>query len=184
MNQTLETATLAGGCFWCTEAIFQRLKGVISIMPGYAGGNVPNPTYEQVSDGTTGHAEAVQIEFDPREISYETLLDIFWNTHNPTTRNRQGNDVGPQYRSVIFTHNKEQQQTAEKSLAAFERESMYPDPIVTEILPFTNFYPAEDYHQNYYEHHKDALYCDLVISPKLHKLLKLYSDKVKDEYKR
>lgn len=178
-----ETATLAGGCFWCTEAIFTRLKGVSSVLPGYAGGTVPNPSYEEVSDGNTGHAEAIQIEFDASQIPYEKILDIFWHTHNPTTRNQQGNDVGPQYRSVIFYHNEKQREAAEKSKKEFEKEGLYQQPIVTEIVPFTNFYEAEDYHKNYFDRHKDAPYCDVVIGPKIHKLLQLYGTNIKDEYK-
>lgn len=178
-----ELATLAGGCFWCTEAIFRRLKGVISIKPGYSGGNVPNPTYEEVCSGTTGHAEAIQIEFDPKAIPFEKILDVFWNTHDPTTKDRQGNDVGPQYRSVIFYHNEEQKIAAEKSKKELASAKVYKDPIVTEIVPYKKFYEAEDYHQNYFENHKNALYCSLVIGPKIKKLLAKYGKDVKDEYK-
>lgn len=174
-------ATLAGGCFWCTEAIFKRLKGVTSVLPGYAGGDVPNPSYEQVCDGKTGHAEAIQIEFDPQTLPYEKILDVFWNTHDPTTINKQGNDTGPQYRSVIFYHSSEQKQIAEDSKKTAQK--LYEDPIVTEILPFTNFYVAEDYHKNYFETHKGALYCSLVIAPKIKKLLKKYGKDIKEKYK-
>ena len=183
MNE-LETATLAGGCFWCTEAIFERLKGVKSAVPGYSGGNVKNPSYEQVVSGTTGHAEVIQIKFDPKEISFEKILDIFWNTHDPTTLNKQGSDVGSQYRSVIFYHNEKQKKIAEKSKKALEKEKFYEDPIVTKIEPFTNFYIAEDYHKNYFERNKDTLYCNLVISPKIHKLLEKYGSDVKEKYKK
>lgn len=184
MNKNLETATLAGGCFWCTEAIFKRLRGVESVLPGYAGGQVENPTYEQVSFGTTGHAEAIQIEFDPEQISLEKILDVFWHTHNPTTINQQGNDVGPQYRSVIFYHNKNQKKIAEKSKMNFEKEGIYKEKIVTEIIPFTNFYVAEDYHKNYYEKHKNDLYCDITIGPKIQKLMEKYGKDIKEEYKK
>jgi peptide-methionine (S)-S-oxide reductase len=177
MNDKTETATLAGGCFWCTEAIFQRLKGVISVEPGYAGGSVENPSYEEVSAGQTGHAEATQIIFDPGQISFDKLLEVFWATHNPTTLNRQGNDVGPQYRSVIFYHSPEQKEVAEKSKLQHAKD--FNDPIVTEIVAFTNFYKAENYHQNYYNTHKDQAYCSLVIEPKIQKLLKEFKDELK-----
>lgn len=176
------TATLAGGCFWCTEAIFQRLEGVLSVVPGYAGGTVEHPTYEQVSMGTTGHAEAIQIVFDPEKITYGKLLSVFWNTHDPTTHHRQGNDVGPQYRSVVFYHDEEQKLTAEMSLQTLEASHQYTDSVATEIVPFTKFYVAEDYHHNYFENHKEALYCDVVISPKIEKLLKKYGRELKVEY--
>lgn len=178
-----EIATLAGGCFWCTEAIFKRLKGVISVVPGYSGGLVKNPTYEQVCDGNTGHAESIQIEFYPKEIPFEKILDVFWHTHNPTTRNQQGNDVGPQYRSVIFYHDETQKLIAEKSKENFEKEKIYPDPVVTEIIPFTNFYEAEDYHKNYFDKNKNLPYCEVVIDPKIHHLLQQYGKDIKSEYK-
>ncbi|MBI4283410.1 MAG: peptide-methionine (S)-S-oxide reductase MsrA [Chloroflexi bacterium] len=182
MQNSIEIATLAGGCFWCTEAIFKRLKGVKSVLPGYAGGHVENPSYEEVCSGATGHAEAIQIEFDPSQISFETILDVFWHTHDPTTLNRQGNDTGPQYRSVIFYHNERQRQIAEESKRKLSQEGTYKDPIVTEIVPFTNFYIAEDYHKNYFERNRDKLYCVLVISPKIRKLLEKYSKEVKEGY--
>jgi len=169
----METATLANGCFWCTEAIFQMVKGVSSVQSGYAGGSVENPTYEEVSDGDTGHAESLQIEFDPKVVSFKDILFIFFRTHNPTTLNQQGADVGTQYRSVIFYHNEEQKKAAEESLN--EAQSLYDDPIVTAIEPFTNFYPAEDYHKNYYELHKTAPYCRLVIDPKVQKMRKEFA---------
>lgn len=178
-----ETATLAGGCFWCTEAIFKRLRGVMSVLPGYAGGNTENPSYEDVCSGTTGHAEAIQIEFDPSQIPFEKILDVFWNTHNPTTRNQQGNDVGTQYRSIVFYHDEKQKNAAEKSKEEFEKEGNYKDPIVTEIIPFKNFYVAENYHKNYFENNKDAPYCSVIIGPKVHKLLEKYGNDVKEEYK-
>jgi peptide-methionine (S)-S-oxide reductase len=183
MDKKLETATLAGGCFWCTEAIFNRLKGVISILPGYTGGTTKNPSYNEVCSGNTGHAEAIQIEFDPTQIPFGKILDIFWYTHNPTTLNKQDNDIGTQYRSVIFYHDEKQKQIAEKSKGALEKEGVYKDPIVTEITQFTNFYVAEDYHKNYFNRNKYAPYCNFVISPKIRKLLEKYGKDVKEEHK-
>lgn len=179
----LSTAIVANGCFWCTEAVFKRLKGVVSVMPGYSGGSVADPTYQEVSTGTTGHAESIQVQFDPTILPYEKLLEIFFHTHNPTTLNRQGNDIGPQYRSAIFYMDDEQKQTAQKVKKALVESHVYKDPIVTEIVPFSAFYPAENYHKDYYDTHKDAPYCQFVIDPKLQKLLKEYGDSVKDEYK-
>lgn len=180
----LEIATIANGCFWCTEAIFKRLKGVESVEPGYAGGHVENPSYEQVSMGTTGHAESIQIKFDPVILPYEKLLDIFFHTHNPTTLNQQGADVGTQYRSAIFYHDKKQKKVAEKVKSEIEKSGFYKDPLVTEIVPFNAFYKAEDYHKDYYANHEDAPYCTFVIDPKLHKLLEEYGENVKEEYKK
>lgn len=177
-----EIATLAGGCFWCTEAIFQRLKGVSSVKPGYAGGQVRHPSYEQVCEGNTGHAESIQIEFDPAQISFADLLDIFWHTHNPTTINQQGNDVGPQYRSVIFYHDEKQKQIAEKSKSELAKSGTFQQSIVTEITPFTNFYEAENYHHDYYQKHQTASYCDFVITPKIQALLRRYHMQIKAEY--
>ena len=154
MNNKTEMATLANGCFWCSEAIFKRLRGVKSVLPGYAGELVKNPSYDQVCDGKTGHAESIQIEFDPKVITFEKILDIFWHTHNPTTLNRQGNDIGTQYRSAILYHDQKQKELAEKSKKDLEKEGAYRDSVVTEITPFKNFYPAEDYHKNYYEKHE------------------------------
>ena len=182
-NNKTEIATLANGCFWCTEAIFKKIKGVKYILPGYAGGTLKNPSYEQVCTGRSGHAESIQIEFDPNVITFEKILDIFWRTHDPTTLNRQGNDVGTQYRSAIFYHDEKQKQIAEKSKTNLEKENVYEDPIVTEITPFTNFFVAEDYHIDYYEKHKDAPYCTFVINPKLHKLIQNHRNDVKEEYK-
>lgn|ERR1700722_4369642 len=179
----LETATFANGCFWCTEAIFKRLKGVTSVIPGYTGGTIENPTYEQVSSGESGHAEAIQIEFDPSIISYETILEIFFATHNPTTLNRQGNDVGTQYRSVIFYHDDKQKEAAEKLKAKLDKSGDYKDPIVTKIEPFTKFYEAENYHKDYYDSHRSAPYCMFIIDPKVRKLLAKFKDEVKEEYK-
>jgi peptide-methionine (S)-S-oxide reductase len=178
----LENATFACGCFWCSEAIFKRLKGVEKVTPGYSGGE-GRPTYESVSTGETGHAEAIQIEFDPKVISYEQLLDVFFHLHDPTTKDRQGSDVGPQYRSMIFYHDGEQRRTAVKVKKSIEDSGMYDDPIVTEIVPFENFYPAEGYHVNYYETHQNAPYCRVVIDPKITKLFKEYGEKIKEEYK-
>jgi len=182
-TNNVETATLAGGCFWCTEAIFKRLKGVHSVLPGYSGGKRENPTYEQVCSGATGHAEAIQIEFDPTLIPFEKLLDIFWHTHNPTTLNQQGNDIGTQYRSSIFYHSEKQKEIAKKSEEALEKEKLYPDPIVTEIVPFEKFYEAENYHKDYFDKNQNQSYCNFVIDPKIHKLLKEYGNDVKEEYK-
>lgn len=176
-----DTATLAGGCFWCTEAIFNRLKGVISVVSGYAASQVANPSYKEVCTGRTGAAEAVQITYDPSIISYDTLLEIFWHTHEPTTLNRQGNDVGTQYRSAIFYSNDEQKQIALASKEALEKSGAYNRPIVTEIVPFTNFYPAEDYHRDYYDRNRSQGYCMFVIDPKVKKLLKEYKQVLKDE---
>ncbi|MGB6595254.1 MAG: peptide-methionine (S)-S-oxide reductase MsrA [Candidatus Nitrosopolaris sp.] len=183
MNNIDEIATIANGCFWCSEAIFRRLQGVKSVLPGYTGGTAKNPSYDQVCTGITGHAESTQIQFDPKIISFEKILDIFWHTHNPTTLNRQGNDVGTQYRSAIFYHDEKQKEIAEKSRKEFEAEGAYKDPIVTEISPFKIFYVAEDYHKNYYEEHLDAPYCNFVIDPKIHKLLQQYGSDVKEEFK-
>ena len=175
-NMTMQIATLANGCFWCSEAIFKRLKGVKSVLPGYSGGIVENPSYEQVCTGNTGHTESIQIEFDPTVIPYEKILDVFWHTHDPTTINRQGNDVGTQYRSAIFYHDQKQKEIAEESKRALEKAGVYKNPIVTEITPFKNFYVAEDYHKNYYENHQDAPYCSVVINPKIRKLIKKYAN--------
>lgn len=179
----MELATFGGGCFWCTEAIFKRLKGVASVLPGYSGGTTDNPTYEIVSTGATGHVEAIQIEFDPSIIPYNKLLDIFWHTHNPTTLNQQGADRGTQYRSAIFYHNEKQKEIAEQSKKELEKSHLYKDPIVTELVPFTTFYPAENYHKNYYDKNTSAPYCTFVIDPKIQKLLKEFGDDVKEEYK-
>lgn len=176
---TMETATLAGGCFWCTEAIFRRLKGVASVESGYTGGTKPNPTYEDVCSGKTGHAEAIQIVFDPSVISYETLLDIFWHLHDPTTLNQQGNDVGTQYRSAIFYHTAEQKHSAEESKKKAESSGMYTGKFVTEIVSFARFYKAEGNHQNYYANNSYQPYCQYVIDPKITKLYKEFPNVVK-----
>lgn len=176
-----ETATLATGCFWCTEAIFSRLRGVQSVVSGYASSKVANPSYQAVCSGKTGAAEAVQITFDPSVITYDKLLEIFWHVHDPTTLNRQGNDVGTQYRSGIYYHNDEQKQVALASKEAIDKSGTYRNSVVTEILPFTNFYPAEDYHQEYYDNNPYQPYCMVVIDPKVKKLLKEYRNDLKEE---
>jgi len=183
MSNNFEVATLASGCFWCSEAIFKRLKGVKSVVPGYSGGTTENPSYEMVCTGKTGHAESVQIEFDPNLIPFEKILDIFWHTHDPTTLNRQGNDVGTQYRSAIFYHNQRQKEVSERSKTELEKAGAYKDSIVTEISPFRNFYVAEDYHKNYYDDNAGAPYCNFVIDPKVSKLLLKYGNDVKDEFR-
>jgi len=169
-------AIFGGGCFWCTEAVFQMLKGVKSVVSGYAGGTKVNPTYMEVSSGKTGHAEVIKIEYDPNMIDYKDLLTVFFGSHDPTTLNRQGADVGTQYRSVIFTMDKDQEEKAKKIISEINASNKEGKPIVTEVVPFTNFYPAEDYHQNYYQSNKTAMYCDLVINPKLEKVQKQFAD--------
>lgn len=177
MIKNIQIATLGGGCFWCTEAVFQQIKGVEKIVSGYAGGNVPGkPTYREICSGLTGHAEVIQVTFDADIISFENILVIFLTTHNPTTLNRQGADVGTQYRSVIFYHDSIQQEIAEKVIANVQ--TYYADKIVTELSPLPIFYEAEDYHQNYYQNNKSQGYCEYVITPKLAKLRKLYADKL------
>jgi peptide-methionine (S)-S-oxide reductase len=175
----LEITTLAAGCFWCVESVFRQLKGVEKVVSGYIGGKVPNPTYREVCDGTTDHAEAVQITFDPEVISFAELLDVFWRTHDPTTRNRQGADVGTQYRSAIFYHDERQRQTAEHSKKEAGEQDLWPGTIVTEIVPASEFYNAEDYHQDYYRLNQNQSYCRMVIDPKLKKLQKDFTDKLK-----
>jgi peptide-methionine (S)-S-oxide reductase len=175
----MEVATFGAGCFWCVEAVFQRLKGVEKVVSGYAGGHVENPTYRQVCGGNTGHAEAIQIHFDPSQVSYEKLLEILWKTHDPTTVDRQGNDYGPQYRSVIFYHNEDQKRLAEEYKKKLDEAKIWSDPIVTEITPFTNFYPAEDYHQNYYNQNSSQPYCSFVIRPKIEKLEKVFAENLR-----
>lgn len=174
----MELATLGSGCFWCTEAVFQQLKGVKSVKSGYAGGTTENPTYEQVCTGRTGHAEVIQVEFDPSVISYEELLEVFFETHDPTTMNRQGNDVGTQYRSIILYHSDEQKEIAERVKKRLDESGKWKNPIVTEIKPFTEFYIAENYHQDYYNQNKNQPYCRIVISPKLQKFEKSFKLKL------
>lgn len=175
----IETITLGNGCFWCTEAVFQQVNGVISVSSGYSGGHVVNPTYDQVCEKNTGHAEVLQVKFDTTLLSVDELLEIFWQTHDPTTLNRQGNDVGPQYRSVIFYHNQHQKERAEYFKKQLDASGAYSDPIVTAIEPFTNFYIAENYHQNYYNQNGSQPYCYFVIRPKLEKFEKAFKDKLK-----
>ena len=174
-----ETAVFAGGCFWCTEALLKGLKGILSAEPGYTGGHMENPTYIKVCGGDTGHAEAVKIEFDPGIISYGELLSVFFNTHDPTTLNRQGNDVGTQYRSAIFYTNDVQKSEAEELIKELNDTKAYPNQVVTEVVPLTIFYPAENYHKDYYEKNKDKAYCQLIIAPKLGKLQKKYEKLLK-----
>jgi peptide-methionine (S)-S-oxide reductase len=178
-NKELDTALFGAGCFWCVEAMFQRLDGVVKVESGYAGGHALNPTYKEVCTGTTGHAEVCRITFDPKEISYETLLSIFWQTHDPTTLNRQGNDVGTQYRSSIFYYNDVQKQLAEKYKTELNASGAFSSSIVTEIIAVSNYYPAEDYHQNYYNQNSEQSYCQFVIAPKVEKLEKVFKDKLK-----
>lgn len=175
----LQVATFGSGCFWCTEAVFQQLKGVQSIASGYSGGHVRNPTYRQVCDGTTGHAEVIQVTYDPAVVTYAELLEVFWKTHDPTTLNRQGHDVGRQYRSVIFFHNDQQKQEAESYKSKLDAAGVFSDPIVTEITRFSRFYPAEDYHQNYYNDNPYQGYCRAIIGPKLEKMRAVFRDKLK-----
>lgn len=179
MSKELEKATLGGGCFWCTEAIYLELKGVVDVKPGYSGGHVKNPTYKEVCAETTGHAEVIQINFDPKIINYTQILEVFFATHNPTTLNRQGNDVGTQYRSAIFYHSERQKAAAEKVIQLFEQEKVYEDPIVTEINAFDTFYQAEDYHLNYYNRNKGQGYCQFIITPKLDKFRKVFKELLK-----
>jgi peptide-methionine (S)-S-oxide reductase len=177
----METATFGAGCFWCVEAVFQNLKGVESVVSGYSGGHIKNPSYKEVCNGNTGHAEVVQITYDPKVISFSELLEVFWQSHDPTTLNRQGNDVGTQYRSAIFYHNEEQQMLAEKYKKELDESDAFDDPIVTEITPFINFYKAEDYHQNYFNENPYQPYCSIIIRPKVEKFKKVFKDKLKQK---
>ncbi|QYJ15897.1 Peptide methionine sulfoxide reductase MsrA 2 [Rubrobacter xylanophilus DSM 9941] len=179
MDERLETATLGGGCFWCVEAVFDELRGVERVEPGYSGGHVENPTYEQVCTGRTGHAEVVRVWFDPRQISYRELLEVFFAVHDPTTKDRQGPDVGPQYRSVIFYHDEEQRRTAEEVISELEARGVWERPIVTEVAPLTAFYPAEDYHRDYFRRNPGQPYCQVVIAPKVAKFRKEYLQRLK-----
>ena len=176
-----ETVTLAGGCFWCTEAVFSELRGVRSVAPGYSGGHVPNPTYERVCTGRTGHAEAIEVQFDPSAISLHDLLMVFFTTHDPTTPNRQGNDVGTQYRSAIFYRDAEQKAAADSVLREVEALGVWPRKIVTEIVPFSAFYPAEEYHRDYFRRNPEKAYCQLVIAPKVAKLRHQYADRLRSD---
>jgi peptide-methionine (S)-S-oxide reductase len=177
-SERLEQATFGTGCFWCTEAVFEQLRGVKSVESGYTGGNLKNPSYEQVSSGLTGHAEVVQITYDPKVITYPELLEVFWKTHDPTTLNRQGNDVGTQYRSAVFYHNDEQRKEAEHYKKKLDESGAFSDRIVTEITPLGEFYPAEKYHQDYYRSNPTQGYCSLVIRPKVEKFKKAFADKL------
>jgi len=179
MNST-EMATFGTGCFWCTEAIFKELEGVVSVMPGYSGGHTVNPTYKEVCSGETGHAECTQIAYDPSKIAYDELLEVFFKVHDPTSLNRQGNDIGTQYRSVIFYHDDEQKRLAEKYKVELDRSGAYDKPIVKQISPLEKFYPAENYHHDYYEYNKDKNpYCAVVVKPKLEKFRKVFTEKLK-----
>lgn len=178
-REGLATATFGSGCFWCTEAVFQNVEGVEKVESGYSGGKVKNPTYKEVCSGLTGHAEVIQVHYDTAKVSYEELLEIFWKTHDPTTLNRQGADEGTQYRSVVFYHNEEQKKLAEKYKAELDKSGAFDNPIVTEISPYTEFYKAEDYHQNYYNLNGNAPYCSYVIQPKLEKFRKVFKHKLK-----
>jgi len=182
MSQTVETATLGGGCFWCLEAVYLRVEGVSAVESGYAGGHVANPGYEQVCDGDTGHAEVVKVEFDPAKISYREILDIFFAIHDPTQLNRQGNDVGTQYRSAIFTHSGAQRETAEQAIRELAAEGVYDDKIVTQVLPLDgNYFPAEAYHQNYFAQHPNQGYCSFVVAPKVAKFRQKFAHRLKAE---
>jgi len=180
-NLKLDTATFGTGCFWCTEAIFQQLEGVEKVTSGYSGGSVPNPTYEQVCSKTTGHAECLNIMYDPKKISFDELLEVFWQTHDPTTLNRQGADVGTQYRSVVFYHNEEQRAKTAKYKAELDKSGAFDKPIVTSLEPFTVFYAAEEEHQNYYNNNGSQGYCQFVIRPKVEKFEKVFKSKLKKQ---
>ena len=180
VNNKYELATFGAGCFWCVEAIFQRVDGVEKVVSGYAGGHIKNPTYKEVCQGSTGHAEVCQLSYDPSKITYEELLEVFWQTHDPTTLNRQGNDVGTQYRSVIFFHNDEQKKLAKEYKKKLNEAKIFPDPIVTEIAAFRKMYVAEDYHQNYFNENGSQPYCSFVIQPKVEKFKKVFKDKLKN----
>jgi peptide-methionine (S)-S-oxide reductase len=173
-------ATFGSGCFWCTEAVFQQLKGVERVVSGYSGGTSQNPSYEDICTGATGHAEVIQVTYDPRVVGYDALLEVFWKTHDPTTLNRQGNDVGTQYRSVVFYHDDEQRRLAEHYKEKLDAARIFRGPIVTEISPLTKFHPAENYHQNYFEDNSRQPYCSFVIRPKLEKLRQVFADKLKE----
>jgi peptide-methionine (S)-S-oxide reductase len=179
MSETRETATLGGGCFWCLEAVFEQLRGVQKVESGYAGGNTPDPTYRQVCNGDTGHAEVVQVTFDPAVVSFREILDVFFATHDPTTRNRQGPDVGTQYRSAIFYHTPQQKEIVEQRIAELNAEGIWDAPIVTEVVPLQTFYKAEEYHQGYFRQNPGQGYCQAVVSPKVAKFRKRFADKLR-----
>jgi len=179
MEKELKKATLGGGCFWCTEAVYKELKGVVDVVPGYSGGSIKNPAYREVCTGRTGHAEVVQISYNPEVVSYKEILEVFFMTHDPTTLNRQGNDVGTQYRSAVFYHDEYQKETAEEVIRYFEKENIYNQPIVTEVAPFETFYKAEDYHKDYFERNEDQPYCQFIVAPKVAKFKKIFKNKMK-----
>lgn len=179
MSQSPQTATLAGGCFWCLEAVFDSLAGVLDVVSGYSGGHKPNPTYQEVCNGSTGHAEVVQIRFDPEVLPYDDLLDVFFTIHDPTQLNRQGNDVGTQYRSAVYYHDAAQKASAEAVIARLTAEHAWPGRIVTEVTPFERFWPAENYHQEYFAQHPNQPYCAAVVGPKVAKFRKKYADRLK-----
>ncbi len=177
--QNKEVATLGAGCFWCVEAVYDQLNGVVSVESGYSGGHSENPDYKEVCTGETGHAEVCQITFDPEVISFGEILTVFWSVHNPTTLNRQGADVGTQYRSVVFYHNEKQKEITEQQIKLINEQKLYADPIVTEITPYSKFYQAEDYHQEYFENNPNNSYCRMVVGPKVEKFQKLFKDQLK-----
>jgi peptide-methionine (S)-S-oxide reductase len=179
MNEKLEKTTLGGGCFWCTEAIFMQMRGVVSVFPGYSGGHLKNPSYREVCTGLTGHAEVVQITFDPSVVSFQEILEVFFAVHDPTTFNRQGADVGTQYRSVIFYHSEEQKKVAETTILRLMNEKVFDRPVLTELTPFTCFFPAEEYHRDYYSRNSKQPYCRMVIAPKVEKFMKQFKEEVK-----
>ncbi len=179
MISKTDTATFGAGCFWCVEAVFQQLDGVLKVTSGYSGGHILNPTYEQVCSKTSGHVEVAQIIYDPLKISYDELLEVFWKTHDPTTPDQQGNDYGPQYRSVIFYHNQEQKNTADKYKAELNKSGAWTNPVVTTVEPLSNYYSAENYHQNYFNNNPGQLYCRYVVQPKVEKFRKVFKDKLK-----
>jgi peptide-methionine (S)-S-oxide reductase len=178
-SNTLKTVTLGGGCFWCLEAVYEQLNGVDQVISGYSGGHIPKPSYEQVTTGTTGHAEVVQINYDPKMITFREILEVFFSIHNPTTPNRQGADVGPQYRSIILYHDEHQRQIADRTIKELEDSEIWQDPIVTELKPFESFYQAEDYHQEYFRRNPKQAYCRVVISPKVTKFRQRFINKLK-----
>ncbi len=180
-NKMLETATIGNGCFWCTEAVFQQLEGVEIVKSGYSGGQTENPTYKEVCTGNTGHAECLEIQYDPAKISFGELLEVFWKTHDPTTLNRQGNDIGTQYRSVIFYHNAPQKQIAEEQIEALDKEGAWSKPIVTKLEPFVKFFPAENYHDDYFNNNGSNPYCQMVVRPKVEKFEKVFKNKLKQK---
>lgn len=175
-----EIATLGGGCFWCTEAVYKELKGVVEVVPGFSGGHIKNPAYREVTTGRTGHAEVVNITYDPTLVNFAEILEVFFLTHDPTTLNRQGNDVGTQYRSAVFYHNDEQKAAAEKAIRLLEQDRVYDNPVVTEVTPFEVFYEAEDYHRDYFANNRDQPYCQFVVAPKVDKFRKLFREQLKD----